>query len=233
MQRRAAWLAPWVLAGCASNPSPSPTQTPSAPPQSLPEAPNGGRIWRLDLSSSQLRMVAFRGGTAARLGHHHILQATTAEGWLWLPEQGLTGARGELRVPLADLAIDDPNWRREAGGEFNEKPVSGDDIAGTRRNLLASLQAQQHASVALSLRSLRGAVPWWVAEVAVNLAGREAIYPVSLAVQASADKLQTEGRLALRQSAHGLQPYSVLGGLLAVQDDVVLDFRLSWRSAKG
>jgi hypothetical protein len=47
------------------------------------------------------------------------------------------------------------------------------------------------------------------------------------------DKLQTEGRVVLSQSQHGLQPYSVLGGLLAVQDEVVLDFRLSWRSAKS
>ncbi len=227
MQRRAAWLVPWVLAGCATQ---APTSSGSL--QVLPEAPSGGRLWRLDLPGSKLRMLAFRGGTAARLGHHHILQATSAEGWLWLPEQGLAGARGELRVPLADLAIDDPAWRREAGGEFDEKPVSSDDIAGTRRNLLASLQAAEHPSVTLSLRSLRGAAPWWAAEVAVNLAGREASYPVALAVEAVNDMLQTEGRVVLRQSSHGLQPYSVLGGLLAVQDEVVLDFRLSWRSAK-
>jgi hypothetical protein len=228
MQRRAAWLAPWVLAGCATQPPSSGGST-----LTLPAAPSGGRVWRLDLAASLLRMVAFRGGTAARLGHHHILQATSAEGWLWLPEQGLAGARGELRVPLAELAIDDPAWRKAAGGEFDEKPVSSDDIAGTRRNMLASLQAAAHPSVALSLRSLRGAAPWWAAEVAVTLAGREVRYPVALGVQAVEDKLQTEGRVVLSQSQHGLQPYSVLGGLLAVQDEVVLEFRLSWRSTKG
>lgn len=228
MQRRAAWLAaslaPWALAGCASQAPPA-----AGPGLALPAAPAGGRLWRLDLATSQLRMLAFRGGTAARLGHHHILQASAAEGWLWLPEQGLAGARGELRVPLADLAIDDPAWRKAAGGEFDEKPVSSDDIAGTRRNLLASLQATEHPSVALSLRSLRGAAPWWAAEVALTLAGREVRYPVALGVQALEEKLQTEGRLVLRQSSHGLQPYSVLGGLLAVQDEVVLEFRLKWR----
>jgi hypothetical protein len=227
MQRRAVWLAPWLLAGCATPPAP----TTNAATAALPAPPSGGRLWRLDLAASRLRMLAFRGGTAARLGHHHILQAGSADGWLWLPEQGLAGARGELRVPLAELAIDDPTWRRDAGGEFDEKPVSSDDIAGTRRNLLTSLKAAEHPSVALSLRALRGAAPWWVADVAVNLAGREALYPVALAVVATPDQLQTEGRVALRQSAHGLQPYSVLGGLLAVQDEVVLDFRLSWRRA--
>jgi hypothetical protein len=147
VRRRTALAAPWLLAGllagCTTSPKPQTLHSLTPPP--------GGRLWALDLTRSQLRIVAFRAGAMARVGHHHILQAGQAQGWLWLPAQGLDGAQGELKVPLAGLDIDDASWREEAGGEFNEKPVSREDIAGTRRNLLASLRAQDHPEVVLQL----------------------------------------------------------------------------------
>lgn len=220
MDRRLALLG--LLAGCAS--------APVAPPPlaSGDEAAPDGAL-RLDLAASTLRIVAFRGGTAARLGHHHIAQAPQAAGWLWLPAQGFSGARGQLRVPLAALQLDDPAWRRAAGGEFDEKPLSPDDIAGTQRNLLAALQAEAHPFITLQLRALRGAAPWAVADVAVTLAGREAPYTLPLSLRREDRAWRAEGRLLLRQSSHGLAPFSILGGLLAVQDEVLLEFALVWR----
>ena len=41
--------------------------------------------------------------------------------------------------------------------------------------------------------------------------------------------LRVDGRLALRQSEHGIAPFSVLGGLLAVADEILVDAELSWR----
>jgi hypothetical protein len=223
MPRRLALLGlPALLAGCASAPTP-----PSA--TDVGAAPEGAL--HLDRAASLLRIVAFRGGSAPRLGHHHILQAAQAEGWLWLPEQGLAGARGLLRVPLAMLQLDDPDWRRAAGGEFDEKPLSPEDIAATRRNLLSALQAEAHPLVSLELRALRGAAPWVIAEVAVRLAGREALYTLPLDLRREGDALRAKGRLLLRHSAHGLAPYSILGGLLAVQDEVLLAFDLLFRSS--
>lgn len=132
MKRRSALA--WVgasaalsaLGACASS---APTQPSAASALTLPAslldgpAPSGGRLWRADTAQSVLRIVAFRGGKAPQLGHHHILQAGRFDGALWLPDQGLAGAQGELRVPLAALVVDDPAWRAAAGGEFNEKPV--------------------------------------------------------------------------------------------------------------
>ncbi|MCZ8235665.1 MAG: YceI family protein [Inhella sp.] len=196
-----------------------------------PNAPNGGRLWRLDAGASRLRIVAFRGGTAARLGHHHLLEAGDAEGALWLPEQGLTGAQGELRTRLDALVLDDPRWRAEAGGEFNEKPLDADAIAATKRNLLSpqGLNAAAHPEVRLQLVQLTGAAPWWAATVAMTLAGRTQTYRVALAVAQGAQQLRLQGRLVLRHSEHGLAPFSILGGLLAVQDEVLLDADLRWR----
>lgn len=224
--RRRALLAAGMLAGCAAAP-----RTDEAASIGLLDRPppTGGRLWRLDASTSRLRAVAFRAGAAARLGHHHLLEAREARGLLWLPAQGLAGAEGEIAVPLAALQLDEPAWRREAGGEFDEKPLSDEDRAATKRNLLASLQAERHPELRLQLRRLGGAAPWWHAELAVQLAGRTALHRAALRVQTSDDALQLDGRLLLRQSEHELQPFSVLGGLLAVADEILIDAMLRWR----
>ena len=227
--RRRSLLAAGLLAGCGTTPSP-PTEEAAANGLFDRPSPTGGRLWRLDAAASRLRAVAFRAGAAARLGHHHLLEAREARGLLWLPDQGLAGAEGEIAVPLAALQLDEPAWRREAGGEFDEKPLSDEDRAATKRNLLRSLQAERHPELRLQLRRLGGATPWWHAELAVQLAGRSALQRIALRVQTGGDKMHVDGRLLLRQSEHGLAPFSVLGGLLAVADEILIDALLVWRS---
>ena len=50
--------------------------------------------------------------------------------------------------------------------------------------------------------------------------------PVVLQVARDPLGLRVRGRFALRQTDFGLAPLSVLGGLLAVQDEVAIDFDL-------
>jgi polyisoprenoid-binding protein YceI len=49
---------------------------------------------------------------------------------------------------------------------------------------------------------------------------------IPLTVTGLPQRVSASGTLVLRQSDFGVQPYSVMGGLLAVQDDVVLEFSL-------
>lgn len=224
MRRRLSLLA-LALAGCAELAPPAP----AAQGLSLGDLPSGGRLWKAETAASTLRIVAFRGGAlGARLGHHHLLQAERFEAALWLPETGLAGARGEIRVALEDLRLDEPAWRAAAGGEFNEKPVDAAAIEATRRNLLSAqgLDAARHPQVRIELLGLSGAAPWWVAELRLTLAGRSQDYRIALEVRPEAARLRLRGRLPLRHSDHGLQAFSVAGGLLTVQDAVVLDFDL-------
>lgn len=219
MRRRIVLLSPGLLLACAAPPSPVQTLPPLRPPE-------GGRHWRLDLAHSRLRIVVFRAGPAARLGHHHLIEAGDADGALWLPERGIADAQGEIRVPLAALRLDEAAWRRDAGGEFDERPVGDDDIAATRRNLLALLQADAHPQVLLRLRQLGGSAPHVVATLALQIAGRLSEQRVALDWRERDGSLHVSGRLPLSLRALGLVAPSVLGGLLSVADDVVLDAQL-------
>jgi len=50
---------------------------------------------------------------------------------------------------------------------------------------------------------------------------------VPLSVEGLPDSITVTGSFVLRQTDFGAQPYSVLGGLLAVKDEVVIEFKLT------
>ena len=109
--------------------------------------------------------------------------------------------------------------------------LSPEAVAATRANLLKALEAQSHPGVQLRAERLAGAWPWLALRLSVRLHGQTRLLDLPLRADWDGQRLLAQGRLLLRQSDFGLQPFSVLGGALAVQDELVLDFSLSGRPA--
>lgn len=185
-------------------------------------------IYAIDAAASQLRIYVFRGGRAAALGHNHVLQAPKLRGEAWLVGDDPARAGFALQLRLDELEIDPPALRAATGGAFaGERSAS--DIAGTQRNLLKSLNAAQYPEVTVRATAIRGDWPVLVADIAVSLHGQTRNERVALQVTREADALHARGRFVIRQSDYGVAPFSVLGGLMAVQDNVVIDFDLHAR----
>ncbi|HEX4896572.1 MAG TPA: YceI family protein [Solimonas sp.] len=186
-----------------------------------------GLVYRLDPAQSQVRIYAFRGGAAARAGHNHVLDAPRFEGYVRVPGETVAAASFELRLRLDELRIDDPALRQETGGSFSGER-SAADIEGTRRNLLGKrgLAADAHPEVVIRSHRLAGDWPVLVADVEIVLHGQTRILPVLLQVERSPQRLRVRGELVLRQTDFGVQPFSLLGGVLSVQDAVAVRFDL-------
>lgn len=188
---------------------------------------NAGQRYRLNAAASQVHIYAFRAGAARKAGHNHVLSVSQFEGELLLPSENPADAAFAIRVPLNALVIDDAALRTATGGNF-VSPRSADDIAGTRQNLLGAkgLDAERFPDLWLHSVAIAGDWPVLVAEVATTLHGVTATQPVVLRVERDPQGLRARGGFALRQTDFGLMPFSVLGGLLAVQDEVAIDFDL-------
>ena len=63
----------------------------------------------------------------------------------------------------------------------------------------------------------------------LSVGGGLASLRVALDARQHGANLRTAGRLPLRHADLDLEPFSVLGGLLAVREELVLDFDLHWR----
>lgn len=223
-----------LLAGCATGPLPPPAAPQEVRP-ALALAPRfaalrdqlGGRLYRIDPAQSAVRVYVFRAGRAARLGHNHVLAAPRFEAWLLWPE-ALAQARFELRLRLEDLQLDDPALRAATGGSF-AAPLGSEAVAATRANMLSAggLDAARHPELGLRLLALAGEVPKLAARVEISLAGRSHALSLPLTLHEQAGGLQRiDGSFVLRHSELGLQPFSVAGGLLAVEDELVIEFSL-------
>jgi hypothetical protein len=162
-----------------------------------------------------LRILVFRGGTAARLGHNHVLQAGDLRvDW---PAAGPV-----LRFRLDALAVDPPALRARLGAAFSS-PVDDDARAGTRANLLKALDAAAHPEVVVRTLQQVGEGGQRAVEAEITLHGvtRRQWFAVDVA------GTRARGQVVIRQSDFGVQPFTVLGGLLAVQDALVVQFELT------
>jgi hypothetical protein len=201
-----------------------------APPPAERIAPGvaaaaGGTRYRIDPARSEVRILVYRAGPLARLGHNHVLVARDLEGEVWLPADPAQ-ARFSLSFPVAALAVDEPAARREEGEEFASAP-SAEDVAGTRRNLEspAVLDAARYPAIRLDGVAARGPAGL-LARASVVVRGRTSELEVPVEVAVTSGELAVRGGFTVQQGTLGLEPFSVALGALRVRDDLAVRFRL-------
>lgn len=168
----------------------------------------------LPATGDELRVLVFRGGKASRLGHNHVLRADDLRvGW---PAAGPV-----LRFRLDALAVDPPALRAQLGEAF-ASIVDDAARAGTRTNLLKALEAEAHPEVVVRTLQQVGEGGRRAVEAEISLHGvtRRQWFAVELQGR------RVRGEVVVRQSDFGIQPFTVLGGLLAVQDALVVTFEI-------
>lgn len=187
----------------------------------------GGTALRLDPQRSSIRILVFRGGRAPGLGHNHVLTAPEFTGYFFLPSGGTSGAQFDLEFPLDRLALDDPQMRARLGAPFAAELTPG-DIANTRAHMLGpdNLQADLYPFIRLHSVGVAGEGEHFSASVEIELHGQRRLMTLPLTVDGLPGQIRAVGAFVLRQSEFGVRPYSALGGLIAVQDDVVIEFSL-------
>lgn len=223
-----------LLAGCGTT-ADRPTSGAGAGPELREEAyqylaGEEGQVYRLDPDDSEVRILAYRAGALAEQGHNHVVTVPAFRGRAWLPEEGLAEARFDLVAELADLEVDPPKARAELGHTFG-KPFTEEQREGTRDNMLGDglLQAERHPHLALRSVEVRGALPRPVVKMAVTLHGVTREQWVPLAMETEGDRLVAEGRFLIRHGDFDLEPFSALGGLLAVEERIMVEFRIQGR----
>lgn len=188
-----------LLGGCSS-------PRPPAPPP-----PAAAAVVQDD---DRLQILVFRGGRAAGLGHNHVLRAPRlVVSW--------PAAGPELRFRLDELVLDPPALRERLGPAFASRLDEG-AVAATRTNMLKSLAADVYPEVRVSTLRQVGEGAQRAVEVEIELHGQRRRQWLVADVQGR----EARGQVVIRQSDFGLQPFSVLGGLLAVQDELVVQFHV-------
>ncbi|MEM1174947.1 MAG: hypothetical protein AAGI27_09045 [Pseudomonadota bacterium] len=206
-----------LLAGCGPT-TPMSDET-SRPP--LPDYPASGaasRVYNVDPSSSLLLVKTGRSGRASRFGHDHAIASETLAGVIEIHEEP-DRSRADLAFAVRELIVDKPAYRERLA--LATQP-SESDIAGTYTNMLKVLGPEEHAWVTLAVRPAEPGI--FAVSATVRGTTAEFLVPVSLTEQD--DRLSVSAELVVSHSDFALQPFSALGGLLGVADELAVTIEL-------
>ena len=222
------WVLALLLAACGA-PRPRPAPQIFGEPAPTPNIALPASAYRIDANRSELRILVYRAGPLARLGHNHVMVNRAIRGSVTAE----TGASlFSLKVPVAGFVVDDGQARREEGGEF-EGEISDDAKSGTLHNMLSAAVLDAEAFPEISIDCI-GISPGTFANgagvvtaaVALRVAGHELTIDVPFTLEADSRHVSATGSLDLRQSALGLTPYNLMLGALQVQDAMTIKFRI-------
>ena len=206
--------------GPAGEPQPSVPRCPRCPraraaraarARAEPTAPVAGDRYRIDPDQSELRVLVYRAGAMASLGHNHVISTHGLQGWVTF-DGNASAAAFALTVPVVDFVIDDPRRRMEEGTDFADS-VTDEARSGTAHNMLgpAVLNAADFPVLTIRSVSVTAGPGSPQARVALEVAGHAStlLVPFMLETSPSPRRLIAHGELALRQSSIGLTPFSV------------------------
>lgn len=212
-----------------------PTLKRAPPVLASPQMPTAGKAagavdYRIDAAHSSLRVLVYRGGPLAALGHNHVIVDNNLAGWI---RAGKTPKSSSffLQLAPADFVIDPPAARAQERADF---AAEVDDAArtGTRRNMLgaALLNADRYPLIQIESDSVRGSTAQtpsaWSATVRITIAGRTRLVSAPFMLEREPGSAHVTADFWLPQSALGLTPFSALLGGLQVADDVHLKLEL-------
>lgn len=185
-------------------------------------ATSGAAVYAVDPGASLLAVTVRRGGLMARLGHDHVVASHTLSGYA-APGMG----RADVSFRADQLTVDEPQLLRDAGIATSPSPEA---VEGTRKNMLGPvLDAGRYPVVTLHAElPADGRL-----RVAVTLHGTTRRLELPAAVQVDAAQVTASGAARLKQTDFGITPFSVGAGLLSVQDELEVRFRIVARRWTG
>ena len=194
-----------------------------APAAPQPAAP---RTFTIDASQSDVHWRIYKAGAMARLGHNHVISVGELSGTVALAGD-LAAAEWTLQFPVAALTVDDPEIRARYGEDFSSVP-SDNDKEGTKRNMLTAdvLNGGVYPQIRLSGRGVVGTLESAELPVSIAILGRviERRFPARIVVDG--DQLTVSGEYRLTHADLGMQPFTALGGLMSVGEDIDFSYRI-------
>jgi hypothetical protein len=227
-----------LLAACTAPRPRNATPQNAGEPPAAPNLPLHGKVYRIDESRSELRILVYRAGPLAHLGHNHVIVNRSIHGVVDLAETA-EETEFSMEVPSAAFVVDDAQARSEEGPDF-AAAVPDEAKSGTLHNMLSTslLDADEFPMITIKSIAVAGApgapgtrsdvqeAATLTVTVAITVAGHESRMDVPFTLRRDSDHLSAVGSLELRQTALGLTPYSLMLGALQVQDAMTVKFNI-------
>lgn len=181
----------------------------------------------VDSAKSQVVVQVFKEGVASGLAHDHVVQATQLSGTVEYDAANLATAAISMEAKTASLKVDDPALRKQYKltselSDSDREQVTTNMKSEDQLNV-AKYPAITFKSTAITAGSSAGTVT-----VKGNLTLRGVTKSVSFPATVKMDgaNFVGEGRLKIKQTDYGYEPYSALLGAIKNQNEVILNIKV-------
>jgi hypothetical protein len=181
-------------------------------------------FYRVDAQKSQIQVMVRRGGLMAKLGHDHIVSSNQLQGFIQLDStKGFCEAA--FFVPLGLMEVDNQLLRDQARMDSNP---SAADIAGTKSNMLKSIEAQLFPFAQIRSSDCSNLLSGDRITVELELHGVTQQRELGIDWQQVDSKtLAANGRFSILQSDFGITAFSIMNGLIRVEDRLDISVQLT------
>ena len=209
---------------------PAPGPATAAPRAAIP---TGAREFEVDPDESVVSILVRRAGKLSSFGHVHVVTSADETGRVWFGATAdLSGF--EVRVPVDGFVVDDPAARAAAGAEFAAK-VPDEARSGTRRNMLGPdvLDAVRYPEIVVSSAGPLSDTVSSTLMVRIVVRGAQIEREVPVTARIASASVSASGSFTVLQSDLGIKPFSIVGGAVAVADQVEIRFDIIARAVGG
>jgi polyisoprenoid-binding protein YceI len=182
----------------------------------------GAAVYEILPKESLLLIRVGRAGTMAHLGHDHAIASKDLQGYVEIAADRAK-SRADIAMPLKSLIVDQADYRERLKLESSPSP---DDIAGTYSNMRRVLEAEEFPWVTVKVRFATDNSMPADTRASITLHGVSLDFTVPVEINFDEKRMSVSGRLAVTQSDFGLMPFSAVGGLLRVADELQVEFEL-------
>ena len=188
--------------------------------------PVSAEAYKVDPSRSSLVVQIFRDGVAAKLGHDHVVQATTFSGRVTYDPSAPTLSSVAAEVQTATLKVDDAETRRRFGLEGQP---SASDLAEIEKTMKAEgqLGVARFPTITFTSTTITPETPdryRVVGQLTIRGVTRVVEFPANVAMDGNV--FRATATLTFMQSAFSYKPYSALLGAIRNKDAVTLHMDL-------
>lgn len=189
-----------------------------------PAAAAAPRTFSIDGSTSTAAAHVGKTGLASFAGHEHLVVAQDIQGEVVFDPEDLPRSSVDLLIPARSLKV---SAQGEPDGDAPkvEQAMRSPGVLDIARFSTVHFRS-------IEVRGAQGAPGAYTLTIAgeLSLHGVAKAVTVPVHLEVSGDALTASGTLVVKQTTFGIEPTTAAGGLVKVEDEVTLTFRIAARA---
>jgi polyisoprenoid-binding protein YceI len=193
---------------------------------SLEPAVAASRTFSIDSKASSVQAHVGKTGIGSFAGHEHQILAPSLQGDVTADFDDLPRSTVEVLVNARAMTVSEEGEPKGDAPKV-QQAMRGPNVLNAARFPVIRFRSREVSGKKVSASSYELRI-----QGELSLHGMVKPIVVPLKVELQGDTLTADGKISLKQSEYGIKPTTAAGGLVQVEDEVPLTFRIVARAAR-